>query len=1061
MDIVGTAIRKPVGVLVGVILVSMFGIVALLSLPYQLSPNVTEPVITVTTTWVGATPYEMERDIIEEQEKVLKGIPGLTKMESSNYNSRSELTLKFEIGTEIDKALLRVSNKLNEVPSYPDDADRPIISATGAATSPVIWMILKTKEGNPRDISTYLTFFENEVRQYIERVNGVADLFMGGGREDEMHIVVDPVKLASYNLTVTELISVLQRENVSVSAGTLGVGRRDFRIRTPAEFKSPEDIESVVISSSGQYRVTLADVATVSKGNEKAEVVMLQHNTPGMAVGVKPEPGTNILSMTEDVRTVVNELNEGVLADQGVYLDWVYDQTPYINGAIDLVQRNIIIGSILAIVVLFVFLQSFSSTIIVAVSIPVSIVGAFIMFAAAGRSLNIVSMAGISFAVGMLVDNAIVVLENIDRHRSMGKTPFKAAYDGANEVWGAVLASTLTTVAVFLPVVFMEQEAGQLFKDIAIAVTCAIFLSLFVSVLVIPMLANQFYRIAGLKKERKEAKALTDGGPRKPAGLSLAKRALKPVTYLGGRASEFIMGLLRLSLRNWTTQLVTVVGLTAVSVLMVVTMFPKMEYLPQGNRNFILSILIPPPGLSYEERADIGHFVFEQVEPHYGERVGEIPGIQEMFFVSAPTINIFGAMSTEEQNSRGLIPLFTRVLNSIPGMFGVSLQASIFEQGLGEGRVINVDFSGENLEQLVAAAGTMFGMTMQTIQGAQIRPIPSLELLYPEVRFLPYRDRVRAAGMTAEDLGMAVDVILDGRKIGDYKEEGKKKIDLVLKASNEDVKTPEELYSELVATPKGWAVPLSNLASMENTYGVTQIRHLERKRTITLQVTPPQNMPLQTAMETIEQQLVPGVKQMGLLNGVEVHLSGAADKLTVTRDALKWNFILAMLITYLLMSALFENFIYPLIIMFTVPLAGAGGFLGLKLENIFIAPQALDILTMLGFVILIGVVVNNAILIVHQSLGNIREHGMEHKEAILEACRTRLRPIYMSATTSVFGMLPLAVAPGPGSELYRGLGAVVLGGLALSTVFTLFVIPAMLMFVIRMEKVGSKQDAEA
>ncbi len=1055
MDIVGTAIRKPVAVLVGVILVVMFGLVALLGLPYQLSPNVTEPVITVSTTWSGATPYEMERDVIEEQEKVLKGIPNLTQMESSSYNSLSELTLKFEIGTDIDSALLRVSNKLNEVPKYPDDVDRPIISATGASTSPVIWMILKAEEGNTKDIGTYKTLFENDVRQYIERVNGVADIFMGGGREDEMHIILDPVRLASYNLTATELIDVLQNENVSVSAGTLGVGRRDYRIRTPAEFKSPEDIEDVVITSSGQFRVKLGDVATVTRGNEKSVTAMLHNGVAGIAIGVKPEPGTNVLSMTDDVHDVVQELNAGILADSNVRLDWVYDQRPYINGAIDLVQQNIIIGSVLAILVLFVFLQSFSSTIIVAVSIPVSIIGAFIMFAAAGRNLNIVSMAGISFAVGMLVDNAIVVLENIDRHRRMGKSAFQASYDGASEVWGAVLASTLTTVAVFLPVVFMEQEAGQLFKDIAIAVTCAIALSLFVSVLVIPMLAKQLY---GIAEKRGGAAAIPspDDGPRDPATLSIAKRALVPLTKIGGKGADFIMGLLARAIDNWKSRLVTVLGLTLISALMVIFMFPKMEYLPQGNRNFILSILIPPPGLSYEERADIGAHVFKEADPYMGKRVGDIPGIDNMFFVSAPTINIFGAISTEEENASELIPLFSRILNSIPGMFGVSLQASIFEQGLGEGRVINVDFSGENLQQLVAAAGTMFGMTMQTIHGAQVRPIPSLELLYPEVRFHPYRDRVRAAGLSAKELGQAVDVILDGRKIGDYKEEGKKKIDLVLKASGEDVATPEELHSQLVATPKGWAVPLSSLARLENTYGVTQIRHLERKRTITLQVTPPKDMPLQEAMEIIEQQLVPGVKQAGVMQGVSVRLSGAADKLTVTRNALQWNFLLALLITYLLMAALFENFIYPLIIMFTVPLAGAGGFLGLWLENIFIAPQPLDILTMLGFVILIGVVVNNAILIVHQSLGNVRERAMDYKEAVLDATRTRLRPIYMSAATSLFGMLPLAVAPGPGSELYRGLGAVVLGGLALSTVFTVFVIPALLMFVIGMEKKGGE-----
>lgn len=1047
MDIVKAAISKPVAVLVGVILILLFGILALYGLPYQLTPSVTEPDISISTVWPGATPYEIERDVIEEQEKVLKGIPGLVEMESTCSNGLGELTLTFEIGTDVNGALLRVSNKLDEVPDYPDDVDKPIISASGASTSPVIWMILRTLPDNERDPQTYRTFFENEVRQYIERVQGVSDLFMGGGREDEMQVILDPVKLAAYNLTIGKLMDALQKANVSMSAGNLGLGRRDYRVRTPADLNSPEKLLDMVVSSSGQFRVRLRDVATVQKGNEKATVVMLHNGVSGMAIGVKPEPGSNVLDLTDRVHDVVEELNAGIMQDNGVELDWVYDQRPYINGAIDLVQRNIIIGGLLAIAVLLVFLQSGTATVIVAVAIPISIIGAFIIFAFAGRSLNVVSMAGISFAVGMLVDNAIVVLENIDRHRNMGKGPFQAAYDGASEVWGAVLASTLTTVAVFLPVVFMEQEAGQLFKDIAIAVTCAIVLSLFVSVLVIPMLANRLYSFAA----RREAKA-----PRDPQGMKFLKRVMLPLTRIGAKASDFIMGLLEKGISTWKARVVTIVSLTLASVLMVWAFFPKMEYLPQGNRNLIINLLIPPPGLSLEERGNMGKTVFEQTKPYFEKEVDGLPKLKDMFYVSAPTINLFGAISSEEQRAGELIPMFSRVLNSMPGVFGVSLQASIFEQGLGEGRNISVDISGTSLERIVAAAGTMFGMAMKEIPGSQVRPVPSLELLYPEVRFVPERDRVRAAGLTAQDLGVAVDVILDGRKIGDYKEEGKKKIDLVLKGADEDVKTPEDLERAMVATPQGWAVPLDSLAKVERTYGLNQIRHLERKRTITLQITPPKSMPLQQAMETVQQKLIPAAKGMGLLQGLEVRLSGAADKLTVTRDALQGNFLLALLITYLLMAALFENFIYPLIILFTVPLAGAGGFLGLKLENWFIAQQPMDILTMLGFVILIGVVVNNAILIVHQSLNNVREHGMEHLEAVLEATRTRLRPIYMSASTSVFGMLPLAVAPGPGSELYRGLGAVVLGGLALSTVFTVFVIPALLMFFIKMEKVGSK-----
>jgi HAE1 family hydrophobic/amphiphilic exporter-1 len=414
---------------------------------------------------------------------------------------------------------------------------------------------------------------------------------------------------------------------------------------------------------------------------------------------------------------------------------------------------------------------------------------------------------------------------------------------------------------------------------------------------------------------------------------------------------------------------------------------------------------------------------------------------------------LFGAISIHEQRAGELLPLFMGTINSIPGMFGISTQAGIFQTRLGRGRTIDVDISADDMNRIVQVAGTMFGILKKEIPGAQIRPVPSLELLFPEVRLIPQRDRLKASGMTAGDFGIALDVLMDGRKTGDFKQEGQKKIDLVIKASEKDIATPEELYRAMLATPGGQIVPVSSFSELVRTTGITEIRHLERNRTVTLQVTPPDTMPLEEAMEVISNNIIPSLKNQGMFEGVDVRQSGVADKLTETREALQWNFILAALIAYLLMSALFGNFIYPLIILFTVPLAGAGGFMGLSLVNLFSSRyQPFDILTMLGFVILIGVVVNNAILIVHQALNNIRYHDMHYREAVLESTRTRLRPIYMSASTSIFGMLPLVVAPGPGSELYRGLGSVILGGLALSTVFTVFVIPSLLMFFIKWEK---------
>lgn len=1041
MDPIRFSIHNPVTVLVGVILAFLFGAIGLLRMPYQLSPTVTEPEITVATAWTGATPYEVERDIIEEQEKVLKGIPGLTEMESSSETGRGQVTLRFAVGTDVDNALLRVSNKMNEVPTYPQTADKPIISATGSNTNPVIWMVLKTREGNANPIEGYRTFFENEVRQYLERAPGVAELFIGGGTEREMHVVVDPARLAAVDMTMGQLMAALSAANVNVSAGEMDLGRRAWRIRSVAEFKSPQDIENVVLRSDGSRRVRLSDVGHAKFGFERRTVAMMHNRAPGVAIGVRPEPGANILDLTDRVNAVADSLNAGILKDQGVFLDWVYDQRPYINGAIDLVLRNILIGGLLAIGVLLLFLRSISATVVVGAAIPISVVGTFFFMDLFGRNLNVVSLAGISFAVGMLVDNAIVVLENIDRHRkTLGKRPFDAAYDGAKEVWGAVLASTLTTVAVFLPVVFIEEEAGQLFKDISIAVTCAVMLSLFVSVSVIPMFSRTLMRL--------EARRALRAGALHGLGQAVGRA--------GARLVAFFMGLVERAIATPASRLFTVGLLTGFALLATWVFFPKMEYLPQGNRNLILNILIPPPGLSVAEYEANGQKVFDQLAPFLkGQQPPGLPGIKNCFYVGHPGFNIFGVISDQEQRAGELIPFLTGVCNSLPGVFGVSIQAGIFQARLGEGRSINVDLSGDDVERLVAAGGAFYGAISQAVPGARIRPVPSLELTFPEVRILPDREKVRAAGLTAEDLGLALDVLMDGRKVGEFKEEGKKKIDLVLTASRQDMATPEDLYAALLYAPGGGSLPVASLADLTRTQGITSIRHLERRRTITLQVTPPEDAPLQQAMETISGPVADGVRGMGLLSGVSLRLSGAADKLTTTRRIMQWDFLLAVVITYLLMSALFGNFIYPFVILFTVPLAGAGGFLGLKLQNLLLVNQPLDVVTMLGFIILVGTVVNNAILIVHQSLNNVRQGGMDHRAAVLESVRTRLRPIYMSATTSVFGMLPLAVAPGPGSELYRGLGSVILGGLALSTVFTVFVIPCLLMFFIGMEKPGS------
>ncbi len=1029
MDFIKFSISKPVTVFVGVILVVLFGLIGIFRLPVQLTPDVETPQITVTTIWSGATPYEVEKDIVEEQEEVLKGIQRLTLMESSSFNGRGEITLTFEVGTDIDAALLRVSNKLNEVRSYPENVLKPVIEASGAQSSPIIWMILKSAKSPESRINTYRTFFKNEVRQFLERVQGVGSLFVFGGSETQLEVVVSPQRLAKYNMTISEVTSRLTASNTNISAGILGLDKKNYRVRTVSQFQSVNEPLNVILRDDGIRRIYLKDIAESRLGYASTDVSVMHNASPVIVVGVRKEQGANVIELTHRMKEVVENLNGGLLKDNNLYFEIVYDETPYIKRAINLVKRNVFIGGALAIMVLLIFLRSITSTLVTAVAIPISIIGAFIFMWIFQRSINVVSLAGISFAVGMLVDNAIVVLENIDRHRNMGKGALGASYDGTKEVWGAVLASTVTTVAVFLPIIFMEEEAGQLFKDIAIAITFAIIISLFVSISVIPTMTNQFYRITKKKKVY-----------------------VKTIARLGAFLSSFILRLSKLTLKSTASRILTVVSLTGVAFLTAYLLIPKAEYLPQGNRNLILNFILPPPGYSLNKRQEMGNFIFKATRPFYEEEYKDgIPRIKDIFYVSADRITLFGAISAHETEAPKMMPLFSRIINSFPGVFGVSIQAGIFQTGLGRGRTVAVNISGQNIDRIIEAARTLFGAIRQSMTRAQVRPVPSLESSYPEANFIPDRSRAVANGLSEKEIGLYIDVIMDGRKIGEYKPEQAKKIDIVLRSDASAIQIPEDIADSIIANKYGHLIRIGDVAELKYDQGMMQVDHLERKRNIRLEVTPPLDIPLQEAMEIIENKVVNHLKTAGRLKDVTVTIGGNADKLSQAIESMRWNLLLAAIIVYLLMSALFENFFYPFIIMFTVPLAAAGGLIGLRLVNWLIAPQALDIVAMLGFIILVGTVVNNAILIVHQALNNVRYGGLVGIDAIVESVRTRIRPIYMSTTTSLFGMLPLVLSTGAGSELYRGLGGVILGGLALSTVFTLFIIPCLLAFFIKFE----------
>ncbi|RLA86604.1 MAG: AcrB/AcrD/AcrF family protein, partial [Deltaproteobacteria bacterium] len=866
--------------------------------------------------------------------------------------------------------------------------------------------------------------------------------------------------------TIAEVATALSRENENISAGDFDEGKRQFIARTVGQYQSPNDVANVVIKYINGAPIYVHDIAEVRLDYAKPSATVSEKGRPTIAVNAKRQTGANVLQVMTGVRAAITEMNAGLLKERGLRLRQVYDETEYIESAINLVRQNLFVGGTLAVLVLILFLRSINSTLIIATAIPISVVGTFLMMTFFGRNMNVISLAGLAFAVGMVLDAAIVVLENIDRHRGLGEGRVEAAYKGTTEVWGAVLASTLTTMAVFVPVVYVQEEAGQLFKDIAIAISCAVALSLIVSITVIPTFSA---KILGFFRERRKAKlaakheklsgVLANPAPQsedakssKPgSGLSPFKKSIR---FLDRFSHNFTEGVANFNYRvtgSVPARVAVVVALTGFSLAMALWLSPPSEYLPEGNRNFVFSLLLPPPGYNLEELDKIGNTIVKELEPYWKDDASveyREPRIRNLFYVALGRIMFAGASTQDPLKARDLVPIFKKELRKIPGFYATSYQSSLFGRGITSGRTIDVDISGPDLTRLIQFGGRVFGQAMQLLPGSQVRPIPSLDLGNPEIQITPDRVRAASLGLAARDIGQVVDTLLDGRKVSDYQHDGKE-IDLTLMGISSATKQTQDFENLLLRTSNGRLVTLGSVADVRWVSGPTQINHIERQRAITIQVRPPRETPLETAMQTLENKVIGPLKKSGELGGLyNINLAGTADDLVVTRKALQWNFVLALAITYLLMAALFASFLYPLVIMFSVPLAAAGGFAGLWLVSNLIEYQSLDVLTMLGFIILIGTVVNNAILIVHQSLNHMRHEGMERREAIREAVRNRIRPIFMSTTTSVFGMLPLVLFRGAGSELYRGLGSVVVGGLALSTIFTLFLIPALFSLVL-------------
>ncbi len=1010
MTLTKLALSNPVAVIVACILVAIFGFLSLSRLPIQMTPEISRPEITVWTPWRASAPNEIESEIIEPQEDVLRSIPGLLKMQSSASYGSGFINLQFEIGTDMNRALIEVMNRLNQVPRYPVDADEPVISLGGDDFSKVIaWWAVTAKEGNPRPVESYQDLIEDVVITRLERVPGVSRVGSFGGRQHEVRITFDPFKAANIGLDLTEIATQLG-SNADVSAGLNEVGRREYTLRFSGKY-DVEALGDLVLDWRDAKPILLRDIARVEMVMVDATNVLHQNGSASIAMFVIPESGVNIYEVMGGLKAAVAELAANELARAGLDIHQDADDTIYISDSIGMVRNNLLLGISLAVVVLWWFLRKFRATVIVALAIPLCLLIAFMVLYAAGRTLNIISLAGLAFATGMVLDAAIVVLENIFRQREQGLGGNEASMRGVTQVWGALLASTATTVAIFMPVIFLRNEAGQLFSDLAVTISAAIAGSLLIAVTVLPTAAAKWIKGEAIDDHHR---------------------------HWWRWATSHIMAWTDSPRRRWTW----VATLTILPILLALWLIPSADYLPEGKKNFVMGFMVTPPGMGTRTAAEeLVGVIDERMAPYLsGEKQ---PQVRSYFIGSAKAWGTFiGGEAVHDDEVDALVRIFNQeIMAGFPDTFGFASRDPIFGGHRG-GRKIDIDLSGDSFDSLLEAGRAGFFTVMQALPEATVRPVPGLEQAEPELRLIPDDRKISEVGWNRSRVAMIVRAMGDGAFLGEYFD-GSRRYNVVVRAEN--WYSPEELAALPVATANGSVQTIGELTQVVRTAGPSNIRRIDRKRTLTLEVTPPSNLAMEEALEIIKGQVAPAIWD-AMPSGGTVKYRGTAEALDEALTSMTGSFILAVVILYLLISALFRSFRDSLLVILTIPMATVGGVVALRLIDLALfasGGQQMDLLTMIGFVILLGLVVNNAILLVYRARDAERE-GMSRRDAVESAVRLRLRPILMSTMTSIFGMLPLMLMPGAGTELYRGMATVIVGGMLVSTLFTLILLPSLL-----------------
>jgi multidrug efflux pump len=997
MTLPDICIRRPVFATVLSLVIVLLGAVSYTRLAVREYPKIDEPVVTVETRYAGASAEIIESQVTKPLEDSIAGIEGVEVLTSISRSEQSQITVRFKLTRDADSSAADVRDRVARVRQrLPQDADEPVISKVEADANPIIWLAFTSERVNTLEISDYAN---RVVKPRLQTLPGVADVRVFGERRYAMRIDVDRDRLAAFRLTPQDIEDALRRQNVEIPAGRIESQQREFNVVSETDLQTPEQFGNVIVRNVGGSNIRIRDVATVGVAPQNERVVVRFNGKPAVSLGMIRQATANPLDISKALKAELPRIEKEL--PEGMQVQIANDQTVFIEAAIKNVFKTIAEAVLLVAVVIFFFLRSWRAAIIPLVTIPVSLIGAFALMYMFGFTINTLTLLALVLAIGLVVDDAIVVLENIYRHIEDGMAPIEAAFKGMREISFAVVAMTLTLAAVFVPLAFAPGRTGRLFIEFALALAGAVVVSGFVALTLSPMMSSRL-----LRHEPSHGKLY---------------RAIEG--FLNGVTRGYQRALVYSLHHRWIV-LIAMVALLGACWLLLTTI--KRELAPQEDRATVLAIISGPEGASIDYTARYAR----QIE----DAALKIPEFDRIFVVAGnPTvtqgISFLRVKPWDERDKhvRDLARELAPALNQIPGINAFPVIPPSLGQGFREQPVNFVIMSSDSYENMNRVVQAMIG---DLVQNPGFQAVDTnLRLNRPELKVQIDRDKAADANVQVETVGRTLETMLGGRQVTRFKRDNEQ-YDVIVQVRPQERNAPDDISNIFVRGRGDQMIPLASLIRVDESVAPRDLFHFSQRRAVTITANLAPNYTLGQALQFMDQ-----VAAKHLKAGYTTDLNGQSREFRDAGSSLALVFVLALLFIYLVLAAQFESFRDPFIILLTVPLGVASA-----LAVLMLAGGSLNVYSQIGLVTLIGLITKNGILIV-EFANQLQEQGRAIKDAVIEASVLRLRPILMTSLATVFGALPLALATGAGAESRQQIGWVIVGGMSFGTLLTLFVIP--------------------